>query len=150
MPLLRDTCLVESGAPSNGNLIVRKLLEVPIKSTLDDCYRLLMRENFSHSLEVLTDRIHRVYSCTFVCQSNMSSSHTVCVQIFAGLHFREFCKSTGDCENKNVKTCMHTVQVCCCRPPFAKLKLRKLLGAGHSLNIHPAKIVCLQYNLEAQ
>ena len=35
---------------------------------------------------------------------------------------------------------MHTVHVCSCKLPFVKLKLRKLLGAGRSRNIRPAKI----------
>ena len=46
--------------------------------------------------------------------------HTVCVQIFVGLYFRKFHKSIGDCKNNNTKMCTHTVQDCCCRPPFAK------------------------------
>ena len=57
---------------------------------------------------------------------------TVCVQFFARLYFREFHKSTGVCENENSKICTHTVQVCSCRPPLAKLKSQELLGAGHS------------------
>ena len=36
-------------------------------------------------------------------------------------NFCEFRESTGGCENKNAKTCTHTAQVCCCRPPFAKI-----------------------------
>ena len=63
-----------------------------------------------------------------------------CVQIFAGLYFREFCESTGDRENKNTKMCTHTVQACCCSPPFAKLKSRILLGVGRLRNIRPVKI----------
>ena len=63
---------------------------------------------------------------------------TVCVQIFTGFYFHEFCKSTG--VHENTKICTHTVQDCSCRLPFAKLILRKLLGAGCSQNIRPVKI----------
>ena len=66
--------------------------------------------------------------------------HAVCVQIFVGLYFREFRKSTGNPEKKNAKTHTHTVQVSCCMPPSVKLKLRKLLGAGRLRNIHSMKI----------
>ena len=42
-------------------------------------------------------------------------------------NFREFHKSTGIHENENVKICTYTVQVCSCRPPFAKLKIAKIV-----------------------
>ena len=71
--------------------------------------------------------------------------NTVYVQIFAGLYFREFCKSKGVFKNENVKICMHVVQVCSCRPPFAKLKLRKLLGVGRVQIYFLQKFVHTQY-----
>ena len=74
------------------------------------------------------EHMHNVYVCT------------VCVQIFTALYFREFCEWRGGHENINAKMWKHTVQDCCCRPPFAKLKSWKLLGAGHLQNIRPAKI----------
>ena len=50
--------------------------------------------------------------------------YTICVQIFSGLNFHKFCKSTGFCENKNAEICTHMVQVCSCKLPFAKLNCK--------------------------
>ena len=64
-------------------------------------------------------------SCTFI-----STIEQLQVQIFVELYFCEFRESIGDRENKKAKAYTHTVQVCCCRPSFSKLKSQKLLGAG--------------------
>ena len=52
--------------------------------------------------------------------------------------FRKFHKPMGVREN-NTKMCMHTVQVCCCRPSSVKLKSQKLLGAGYSRNLRMSR-----------
>ena len=62
--------------------------------------------------------------------------------------FCEFRKLMGVHENENVKICTHTVHVCSCRPPFAKLKSWKLLGAEGVREIYvPQKFVHIRYAL---
>ena len=107
-----------------------------------------MAHLFRGSLQPMATTLGTLYViCAYVCTYNMCVCNFVCMVlctlfIFAiapgnNQHWRVYhcrtCHKQSTISMYVIHT--HAVQVCSCRSPFAKL-----LGAGHSRNIHPVKI----------
>ena len=65
--------------------------------------------------------------------------HTVCVQIFVGLYFREFRESTGNREKKRKNTYAYSTSFLL-HAAIREIKIAKIVRCGRLRNIHSVKI----------